>query len=266
MLWTILFVALTQATPAPADEARQAAGALATKIVRADYEGDRSALKRLHDELTPFRATRGIESRVRYWQGFALWRRTLNGFNESTNPAELEQDVTLALTELEDAVRIDPAFVDPKVAMASLVGNLMYLNMNNKERVQSLVPRFVALINEARAAAPDNVRLLWVMGASQWYNGKHEEALANYQRGLEVAAQQRGRATDPLEPSWGEPEILMNLAWSHLNKTPADVAAAERYGKAALAQVPYWHYMRDILMPQIQQAKAKPPIASGPDR
>lgn len=46
----------------------------------------------------------------------------------------------------------------------------------------------------------------------------------------------------------------MSLAWSHLNKDVPDAAAAERYAKEALAIVPYWHYLRDILTPQIRKA------------
>ena len=62
---------------------------------------------------------------------------------------------------------------------------------------------------------------------------------------------------DRLEPSWGEPELLMNLAYSNLNKNTPDVNAAERQARAALEIVPYWHYVRDILLPQILAAKAK---------
>jgi hypothetical protein len=52
----------------------------------------------------------------------------------------------------------------------------------------------------------------------------------------------------------------MNLAWANLNKSAPDVAAAERYAESALKLVPYWHYMRDILIVQIRAAKeTRPP-------
>jgi hypothetical protein len=60
-----------------------------------------------------------------------------------------------------------------------------------------------------------------------------------------------------LEPSWGEPEVLMSLAWSNLNRATPDLTAAENYAKAALQIVPYWHYVRDTLMQQIRDAKIK---------
>ncbi len=37
-----------------------------------------------------------------------------------------------------------------------------------------------------------------------------------------------GETGDPLEPSWGEPELLMSLAWSHLNGNTPDLDAAEQ--------------------------------------
>ena len=53
-----------------------------------------------------------------------------------------------------------------------------------------------------------------------------------------------------------------NLAWSNLNRTTPDLAAAEGYARSALLLVPYWHYVRDILLPQILAAKAS--AAAGP--
>ena len=47
----------------------------------------------------------------------------------------------------------------------------------------------------------------------------------------------------------------MNLAWSNLNKTAPDPAAAQQHAEAALKLVPYWHYVRDILLPQIESAQ-----------
>jgi hypothetical protein len=50
---------------------------------------------------------------------------------------------------------------------------------------------------------------------------------------------------------------LMSLAWSSLNRATPDLKAAEQNAQAALALVPNWHYVRDILMHQIRDAKAK---------
>ena len=49
----------------------------------------------------------------------------------------------------------------------------------------------------------------------------------------------------------------MNLAWANLNKSTPDLDAAEQYAKSSLKLVPYWHYVRDILLVQIEDAKKK---------
>src|SRR5580658_9384445 len=99
-------------------------------------------------------------------------------------------------------------------------------------------------------------RVLWVLGPIRWSSppdrgGGQDKAFENYNRGLEAIRIQKRDASDPLEPSWGEPELLMSLAWSNLNRTTPDLNAAEQDAQAALKIVPYWHYVRDILMPQI---------------
>jgi tetratricopeptide (TPR) repeat protein len=255
-------------TQAPPDS-RQAAQRVVTRIQRADYEGDRAGLARLRAELRPFRDHRELAATVRYWQGFAAWRRALNGFNESADPNELDQDLRTAVRDFEAALRARPGYVDANAGLISCLQNLTFLHRTDQAAVQQLVPRFVTLLRESLAAAPDNPRLLWVYGASQWYtpsgpapediDKRQASALATYQRGLALARAAQGRTLDPLEPAWGEPELLMNLAWANLNRRIPDARSAEAYAKRALALVPYWHYVRDILMTQIQKASDQSP-------
>lgn len=81
-----------------------------------------------------------------------------------------------------------------------------------------------------------------------------------YHKGLEAIRQHKTRANDVLTPSWGEPELLMSLAFASLNQKTPNLAAAEQYAKQARALVPYWHYV-DILVPAIETAKAKRPAS-----
>lgn len=243
-------------------DTRETVTAIVANIQRADYEGDRGALKRLRAELTPFVAQRELASRVMYWRGFALWRRALNGFNDNADPKELEEDLTQCVTDFREALARDPAFVDAKVGAASCLVNQSFLNLKtNRTRAGELCVESMAIFKEALAAAPDNPRLLWVQGANQWYappeGGGQEVALATYERGLDLARRQKGPVADPLEPTWGEAELLMNLAFANLNRATPDLAAAERYAQSALALVPYWHYVRDILLPEIRKVKGK---------
>ena len=235
---------------------------LALKIQRADYEGDRATLQHLYEELAPFANNKQLGLKVRYWRGFAMWRRVLNGFNDSIDRDELEEDLKKAISEFDAALAADPGFVDAKVAAAACLLNLVFIHQNDVAQLRGLLARALPLMNQAEIAEPDNPRLLWVLGSSRWYNppergGGQELAIQTYEKGLRVARQRKRGNTDPLNPSWGEPELLMNLAWSNLNRSTPDCDAAERYARSALALVPYWHYVRDILLSQIAAARRR---------
>jgi uncharacterized protein YndB with AHSA1/START domain len=255
--------AVTIAVPAPAlDASREQAVKIVAQIQRADYEGDRAALKQLYGELTPFVDDKKIASRVRYWRGFALWRRALNGANESAGSKELDADLKQAVNEFHEAAKEDDGFVDAKIATASCLLFRVFLNRGDTERVRELLPEALQLIKDAQTAAPENPRLLWVVGGNYWYlpperGGGESKAMETYQKGLEASRKKNSVARDALDPTWGEPELLMNLSWSSLHLTKPDLNAAEQYARSALELVPNWHYVRDILLPQIRGARAK---------
>lgn len=265
---TTLFIAaiaalscpVTQATPVP--ESRDRIAAIASQILRADYEGDRAAMQRGYDDLKPFLEDKALASRVRYWRGFAQWRRAINGFNDNVDPKELEQNLKDAIEEFKVAAEQDPKFVDAKVGLISCMGYIAFMNRKQDQaRAKELVGQIMPLVKEADEMAPDNPRLIWIHGPILWNSppekgGGQDKAIANFQRGLEVCSKIK-TSDDPLEPSWGKPELMMSLAYCYLNGAHPDVSAAERYAREALEIVPYWRYVRDILLPQILAAKAK---------
>jgi len=249
------------ATQSRPDPGRDSAIRIVEQIRRADYEGDRAALKRLHSELAPPVQDKILISRIDYWRGFALWRRAINGFNETPTPPDLAEDLNGAIVDFKDSLAQDPAFVESKIAEASSLGYLMFMNTKDQARVQQLMQQAGPLLKEAMASDPDNPRLLWVLGPVRWSSppergGGQDKAFDLYNRGLEIIRKRPANA-DPLEPSWGEPELLMNRAWSNLHRTVPDLKAAQKDAEAALLLVPYWHYVRDILIAQIQDAQAK---------
>lgn len=256
-----LLIVLVVALPACAAKSnREPVLKLVEQIKHADYAGDRPALKRLYSQLIPFAGDKELAAPVHYWLGFAVWRRALNGFNESVDAKELEQDLKQAVLEFKQALAIDPQFVDAKIGAVSCLGNLMFLS-HDQAHTQELLTEMIPLMKEAQTAAPENPRWFWVRGPQLWYLGEErgggeELAFANYQKGLDFARNQKTNG-DPLLPSWGEPELLMNIAWSNLHKKEPDLAAADQYAHQALAIVPYWHYVRDILLKQIQDAQKK---------
>lgn len=191
-----------------------------------------------------------------------MWRRSLNGFNDAADPKALERDLQLALRHFRHSASLDRGFAEATVGAIGSLQGLAYLNRENASTIKSLVPEFVRLFEEARSAAPHNPRWLWVLGAQQWFGsttdgGRQDLALSTYAKGLRLAREQKGTPRDPLEPSWGEPELLMSLAWANLHRATPDVRAAEQYAREALALVPYWRYVRDRLLPQIQSAGQK---------
>jgi hypothetical protein len=58
-----------EAKPA-ANPARDSVIRIVEQIKRADYEGDRVALKRLHGDITPLPDNKILASRQLYWRGF----------------------------------------------------------------------------------------------------------------------------------------------------------------------------------------------------
>jgi hypothetical protein len=242
------------------DTAKQVAPIVA-QIQHADYTGDQATMQKGYDDLKPFLEDKELASRIRYWRGFAQWRRAINGFNDSVDPKELEQDLKTALDEFKIAMEKDPTFVDAKVGTISCLGYLAFMNRKNQERAKELVSQIMPLVKEATDMAPDNPRLIWVRGPILWNTpsergGGQDKAIENYQRGLEVCSKIKAN-DDPLEPTWGKPELMMSLAYSYLNTKPGDINAAERHARDALEIVPYWLYVRDILLPQILAAKTK---------
>ena len=257
----VSFVSLSVIGITRADDTAKQVAQIVAQIQHADFAGDQVAMQTGYDDLQPFLEDMALASRIRYWRGFAQWRRAINGFNDSIDPKELEQNLKTALDEFKIAMEKDPTFVDAKVGTISCLGYLAFMNRQDQARAKELVGQIVPLVKEATDIAPDNPRLIWVRGPILWNTppergGGHDKAIENYRRGLEVCSKIK-TSNDPLEPSWGKPELMMSLAYSYLNTTPSDVSAAERYARTALEVVPYWHYVRDILLPQILAAKAK---------
>ena len=260
---------------------REEAIGIVTQIQRADYEGDRAALKRLYQELAPFAENQEIGAKVQYWRGFALWRRAINGGNEKVSPQEMEADFKTAASEFEHAMTKEPSFTDAKSAAGASLGNLMALYARNPDlapelkdpaRKQEAIDKSLAYMNEAQSSDPENPRVWWVLGPVRWYQSKlrgetgdqaSDASSEIYRKGLELAQRRKSAAPDPLTPSWGEPECLMSLAAANFYRPTPDLAAAEKYARSALQLVPNWHFVKDILIPAIEaKEKEKQPVSA----
>jgi hypothetical protein len=162
LLTALVLVSLSFALATPANDAREQAAPIVAQIQRADYEGDRAAMQRGYDGLKPFMEDQKLAPRIRYWRGFAQWRRAINGFNDAVDPNELEQNLKSALDEFKIAMEKDPTFVDAKVGTISCLGYLAFMNRKDQARAKELVGQILPLVKEAAEMAPDNPRLIWV--------------------------------------------------------------------------------------------------------
>src|SRR5260370_23422360 len=119
-LTAMLVVSAAAAPASPTVESpRETVLKLVAQIQKADYQGDRAALQHLYADLQPFAADEKLASRVRYWRGFALWRRPVNGFNESADPKDIDHDLTPAIAEFKESTAAAPPFVAAKLATPS---------------------------------------------------------------------------------------------------------------------------------------------------
>ena len=261
LLTALVLLSCSSVRATPINDAGDAAR-IVEKIQRADYEGDRAAMQRGFDDLKPFLENKSLASRVRYWRGFVQWRRAINGFNDKVDPKELEQNLNSAIEEFKVAAEADPKFVDSKVGLISCMGFIAFMNRSQDQaRSKELIGQIMPIVKEADEIAPDNPRLIWVHGPIYWNTpvergGGPDKVIQVFEQALENYSKIKPNA-DPLEPSWGKPELMMSLAYAYLTKQTPDLNAAERYARSALELVPYWHYTRDILLPQILAAKEK---------
>lgn len=230
-------------------------------IKQSDYEGDRNALREQFKVLGFFSDIEPLASKIFYWRGFAMWRIAVNGFNDSADFHELDEAIKMAIKEFDAATLSNFENTEAKIGGGACRGLLAYLHRESVPFVQELVRSAKELLHEAEMMDSDNPRLLWVLGPIYWntsaeHGGGPDKAIEVYKKGLDNL-QAEADPVDSLEPIWGEPELLMSLAWSYLNHVTPDPDSAERYALAALRIVPYWHYTRDILLPQIVEAKKK---------
>lgn len=232
------------------------------QIKRADFEDDRASLKELYSQLEPFTRDERLASFAYYWRGFALWRRSLNGFNDAIDKYELGVDLENAAHEFATAREHTPTFVEAAIGEAGCEGTLIFLYQSKPEQMNKHIVRWMELMKIAREDSSDNPRFLWVLGGSLWgrpatTGGSQIAGMETYHRGLISAEEPEGSFSDPLQPSWGRAELLMSIAWASLHQSTPDLNAAAEYARAALQLEPNWHYVRDILLPQILQAQAK---------
>ena len=232
--------------------------ALVVEVRSADYRGDRAALARLDGMLGELDDERLAEYRD-YWRGFARWRRAQNGFNETPTPTDLVSDLELAVSHFKASLARRPDWVEARLAMVGCWGNLVYLAGGDTEKKKAILAELVPAYKWLEGNGQDNPRALWIIGGMQFaapppVGGDIHKAAATLRRGVALSWPPATAAPEPpaWEPSWGGPENLMNLAYMYSHVATPDRATALAYAEGAVTAVPEWHYVRDILLPQIE--------------
>jgi len=229
---------------------------------RADYRGEVDRLLELHAEMA--RDTVDAESGrwAHYWRGFARWRRSMNLLNENPKSAEALEDLRVAVRDFARAETWPELAADARSARAACILSLGAM-AGHPDSIRAAIAAFGPLIHSAVEAGPDNPRVIWVQSGSLFYvpasrGGGPDVAIQAMERGLERARAESGRTAPALAPRWGEAETYMNLAWAWSSRPDPDLDRAERYAREALRRVPDWHYVRDLLMPRIREARRNP--------
>ncbi len=257
-LATMLMAAATLVPPpaAPKDEARLAE--LASAVLSADYRGNRAELARLDTELGRLE-TGPLTDYRDYWRGFALWRRAMNGFNETPTPDDLDADLVKALERFQSALARHPDWDEVKSAMVGCWGNRIYLAGHDAEKRKKLFEESGAFYKWVMAYDGDNPRVLWIKGGLQMVvppasGGDWTKAAATLRKGVGGAWLEANAQTpaSPWAPKWGGPENLMNLAYLYSRGASPDRTAALAYAEGAITAKPEWHYAKDVLLPQIE--------------
>jgi hypothetical protein len=259
--------ALGAPAPAFAEKPEARLGRLAGEVLDADYRGDRAALARLEGELADLKAGPLSEYRD-YWRGFARWRRAINGFNETPAPDDLASDLEAAVERFRAALEKRPDWIEARLAMAGCWGNLLYVAGKDEAKRKTILEQAVPDIRWVMENAGENPRALWIKGGYELYQasapppkgGDYEKAVATLRHGVECAWREAMSAPkrEAWEPGWGGPENLMDLAYLYSHSPQPDRRAALAYAQGALVSVPSWHYVRDVLLPQIEGLSVPP--------
>jgi hypothetical protein len=261
--WVLVLACVVPPSSAPPDAVRL--GTLARAVLSADYRADRAELARLDAELARLRE--GALSEYRdYWRGFAAWRRAINGFNATPTPDDLATDLEGAVERFRSALAKRPDWIEARLAMVGCWGNLLYLAGKDEARRKAILEEALPSFRWLMQNAGDNPRALWIKGGMEMSappptGGDFVKAAATLEHGLACAWREElsGGGAPAWEPRWGGPENLMDLAYLFSHSPKPDRGVALAYARGAVTAVPEWHYVRDVLIPQIEALPAATP-------
>lgn len=221
----------------------------------ADYRGDLAELDRLHEAALSYADDPELGYLAHYWAGYASWRAAINGAVMDTPAAKLREHLESAAAQLDRSIQKRADFADGYAA-AAMVRSWLAGFHDDETVIRELLIRSREQLEMARSLAPENPRVLWAEGAELMftppeYGGSAERAIEKYRQMLAAAGAEEPTASP--YPDWGKPEALMSLAYALLNQATPDLDLAAENARKALRLQPDWHYVRDVLLPQIEE-------------
>jgi len=257
LIWILAITPFAASSDTPCAGERMSS--IVKEVMLADYRGDRAALERLDERLAELDSQTMGEYRE-YWQGFARWRRALNGFNETPTPTDLAEDLERGIAHFRKSLDLKPDWIEPRIGIVGCGASLLYLAGNDEAKKQALRKEFVPMLQAIQKDGAENARALWLIGGMQFgapppYGGDIVKATATLTHGLAAAWNESTAkpAASPWVPTWGGAENLMNLAYICSHAPTPSKSQALAYAQGALTAAPEWHYVKDILLPQIQK-------------
>ena len=254
----VLVLVVLGALPQQAADPRGALVEMKARLMAADYGADLEGLRRLREELEPFFDDPEHGPVARYWAGFAHWRTAINEPNVTGGTEGVEAELRAALTQFEAAIVDAPDLVDAHAAIASATGWLQAIaaGRGDVDAIRSYAGRAQRALARAKELAPESPRVLWVEGGIVFntpaqFGSSQQTGMELYRRAIEAA--DHDAVHDSPLPDWGKPEAIMALAWSYVYGDAPNPHRAKELAEQALELEPEWFYVREILIPEIEE-------------
>jgi hypothetical protein len=246
------------------DTLRSALIRLVAEVQEADYQGDLRRLGELHESMERFVQEPTLAKHARYWRGFALWRRALNGLGQGADAESADRDFALANEEFRAALRLDSAWFEAKVGLVAGLTNRVFFNRGDAALRSEFIREYRPILDGLLADAPSNPRLVFVAAPQLFHappevGGSRERAIEMIDRTIQEPSTAAVAVVSDLEPRWGKAELHMLLA-TLLLRADLELDRAERHARQALAMRPQWRAVRENLLPAIRERRtAKDP-------
>jgi len=220
---------------------------------RAFYANDPGALltARRQFELYTGSADPEIRKLAHYYIGYASYRLS-SAFNE-IGEEEAKRHLNEAVRHLERAVEMDEDFAEA----VALLGNCYGMKATGFFTGMKYGPKSQRSLDRAMELAPENPRVRLLYGISfmfkpAMFGGSLERAVEEMKRAADLFNENSGTDHE-LYPGWGSAEVY---AWlGQACERAEDFELAEQYYKQALAVDPDYYWVKEILLPELNEER-----------